>query len=51
MKVHILSGSLSLFRPRKNIYKKELFGVSFILFSDSLNVKIFPIELYFFHTH
>ena len=31
--------------------KKELFGVSFILFLDSINMKRLLSEIAFFHTH
>ena len=58
--------SFNLFKPWKVVFrvvvylffilerlimKKELFGVSFKLFLDSLNMKILPIKRAFFHAH
>jgi hypothetical protein len=43
-----LSILLSLFRTHKGYTKKEPPGVSFKLFSDSLNMKRFPSDLVLF---
>jgi hypothetical protein len=41
---------LSLFWTRKGYTKKETHGVSFKLFSESLNMKIFLSDIASFHT-